>query len=302
MLISETVSKIHLNSSRIAKLLKSISDEISEVSSAASQLIKEKKDKRISELDVENRILEKQVEEYKQELTRLRIANNVPQIPISSPCIAASAPVVKSVVEEPEKVPQKLNVGDKKADVSKNKKSAKGQTSAPKSSDGENDPNFGLLDIKVGKIVQVERHPNADKLYVEKVDFGGASPSTILSALVPVIPIEQMQNRLALFLTNLKPQKMRGIVSEGMIMCASEEEKVEILIPPKGSVPGDIVRVEGYEYKPEPNITPKKNIFEVISPHLKVNQGKIATFKGIPWNVGGKGPATTCTIINANIK
>ncbi|XP_065211243.1 aminoacyl tRNA synthase complex-interacting multifunctional protein 1-like [Planococcus citri] len=300
MIISETLSKVHLNSSRIAKLLKSINDEISEVSSAAFQLNKTNGENRISQLQAENRVLEQQVEECKQELIKLRIANNIPQIPISPQAATTTTTEVKCVVEEPEKVPQKSDVEEKKTDVSKSKKSTKGQTNVTKAS--ETEPDFGLLDIKVGKIVQVERHPNADKLYVEKVDFGGPSCLTILSALVPVIPIEEMQNRVALFLTNLKPQKMRGITSEGMIMCASEGEKVEILIPPEGSVPGDIVRVEGYEYKPEPNITPKKNILEVISPHLKVNQDKIATYKGIPWNVGGKGPATTRFITNANIK
>ena len=40
---------------------------------------------------------------------------------------------------------------------------------------------------------------------------------------------------------------MRGIVSEAMVMCASTPEKVEILAPPAGAVPGDLVRVPGFE-------------------------------------------------------
>lgn len=39
---------------------------------------------------------------------------------------------------------------------------------------------FGQLDIRVGKIVEVEKHPNADSLYVEKVDFGEAPSKTIV--------------------------------------------------------------------------------------------------------------------------
>lgn len=111
-----------------------------------------------------------------------------------------------------------------------------------------------------------------------------------------------MKNRLALFLINLKPVKMRNITSEGMIMCANDGEKVEILKPPEGSVPGDIVRVEGQEYKPEPVLNPKKKIFETLAPFLRVNENKIATFKNISWDVGGKGPATTQTVVNAQIK
>ena len=56
-----------------------------------------------------------------------------------------------------------------------------------------------------------------------------------------------MQNRMVVLLCNLKPAKMRGIVSEAMVMCASTPDKVEILAPPEGAVPGDLVTVTGYE-------------------------------------------------------
>ena len=55
-----------------------------------------------------------------------------------------------------------------------------------------------------------------------------------------------MQDRVAIFMCNLKPAKMRGILSEGMIMCASTPEKVEIIEVPEGVAIGDRVTVEGY--------------------------------------------------------
>ncbi len=55
-----------------------------------------------------------------------------------------------------------------------------------------------------------------------------------------------MQDRLAIFICNLKPAKMRGVLSEGMIMCASTPEKVEIIVPPEGVVIGDRVSVDGF--------------------------------------------------------
>ena len=48
-----------------------------------------------------------------------------------------------------------------------------------------------------------------------------------------------MQNRMVVLLCNLKPAKMRGVVSQAMVMCESSPEKVEILAPPNGSVSGD---------------------------------------------------------------
>lgn len=55
-----------------------------------------------------------------------------------------------------------------------------------------------------------------------------------------------MQNRMVILLCNLKPAKMRGVVSQAMVMCASSPEKVEILAPPHGSVPGDRVTFDAF--------------------------------------------------------
>lgn len=55
-----------------------------------------------------------------------------------------------------------------------------------------------------------------------------------------------MQNRMAVLLCNLKPAKMRGVVSQAMVMCASSPDKVEILDPPGGAVAGDRIVFQGF--------------------------------------------------------
>lgn len=77
------------------------------------------------------------------------------------------------------------------------------------------------LDIRIGKIIDVFKHPEADALYVEKIDLGEAQPRTIVSGLVNFIPIEEMQHKMVVVLCNLKPVKMRGIESQGMVLCTS---------------------------------------------------------------------------------
>lgn len=77
------------------------------------------------------------------------------------------------------------------------------------------------MDIRIGKIVEVSKHPEADSLYVEKIDLGEEQPRTIVSGLVNFIPIEEMKDRMVVVLCNLKPAKMRGIESQGMVLCAS---------------------------------------------------------------------------------
>lgn len=162
------------------------------------------------------------------------------------------------------------------------------------------------LDIRVGKVVEVSRHPDADALYVEKIDLGEGEPRTIVSGLVNFVPIEEMQNRDVVVLCNLKPAKMRGIDSKGMVLCASidEPKQVEPLLPPEGSKPGDIIVVEGYEIsKPDDVLNPKKKVWEKLQSDLKTNDDLLAVWQGnrLISKVNGN-PVKTSSMKNAPIK
>merc|ERR1712212_1143537 len=139
------------------------------------------------------------------------------------------------------------------------------------------------LNMRVGRIVEVSRHPDAEKLYVEKIDLGEPSPRTIVSGLVDFVPKDKMLNRLVVVLCNLKPAKMRGVESCGMVLCSSraEPKEVEPLSVPEGSVPGDRVVVEGEkEGKPDDVLNPKKKVWEKLSEDLKVSSEGLAQWQG----------------------
>ncbi|XP_063367840.1 tyrosine--tRNA ligase, cytoplasmic [Cydia amplana] len=162
------------------------------------------------------------------------------------------------------------------------------------------------LDIRVGRIVEVSKHPDADALYVEKIDVGEGEPRTIVSGLVNFVPIEEMQNRDVVVLCNLKPAKMRGVESKGMVLCASVDEpkQVEPLLPPEGSKPGDRIVVEGYETgEPDEVLNPKKKVWEKLQVDLKTNAGLLATWQGnkLISKLNGN-PTTTKSMKNAPIK
>ena len=73
-----------------------------------------------------------------------------------------------------------------------------------------------LLEIRVGKIVSIARHAEADTLYVEQVDLGEPTgPRTIVSGLVQYCTEEQLLNREVIVLCNLKPRPIKGITSNG---------------------------------------------------------------------------------------
>ncbi|XP_019617344.1 PREDICTED: tyrosine--tRNA ligase, cytoplasmic-like [Branchiostoma belcheri] len=141
------------------------------------------------------------------------------------------------------------------------------------------------LDLRVGRIISVEKHPDADSLYVEKVDLGEEQPRTVVSGLAGLVPMETLQDFVGVFLCNLKPQKMRGIESQAMLMCASIDDPrcVEPLMPPEGSAVGDRVFVENYNTgNPDERLNPKKKIWEKLQPDMKTSEECVAQWSGNP--------------------
>ncbi|KAJ3088164.1 Tyrosine--tRNA ligase, cytoplasmic [Quaeritorhiza haematococci] len=138
------------------------------------------------------------------------------------------------------------------------------------------------LDIRVGRIIEAKPHPDAEALYVETIDLGEESPRTIVSGLAKFIPLSELQNRNVLVVANLKPAKLRGILSQGMVLAASNADKtiVELVDPPEGSEPGDKVTFKGYEHKPEKQLNPKHKIFEKCAAKFKTGDDLVAVFDG----------------------
>jgi len=258
----------------------------------------------ISTLKAENEKLKRDIEDWKGKLVAAEKANGVEQVASvsgggkstagkgKSPAKAATPPAGAKAAGDPPVQPEK------KSEKKKKEKAA----AAPHQQQSEpEEVHVGRLDMRVGLIRKATKHPDADSLYVEEVDVGEDKPRTVISGLVKFIPIEEMQNRKAILMCNLKPSKMRGIMSEAMVMCASTPDKVEILTPPEDSAPGDPVNVDGFERKPDAQLNPKKKIFEACAPDLKVNADKVATYKGVPWTVNGKHCHST-TLTEVQIK
>ena len=95
----------------------------------------------------------------------------------------------------------------------------KGKDSQPKK---ENTPEpssiISRLDMCVGKVLSVKKHPEADSLYVETIDVGEEVPRTVVSGLVNFMKPEEIDGKLIIVLKNLKPVSMRGIKSFAMVL------------------------------------------------------------------------------------
>mmetsp|Transcript_31501 Transcript_31501/g.74114 ORF Transcript_31501/g.74114 Transcript_31501/m.74114 type:complete len:865 (-) Transcript_31501:44-2638(-) len=151
-------------------------------------------------------------------------------------------------------------------------------------------PPITALDIRVGKINKVEKHPEADKLYIEEIDVGEDEPRTILSGLQPYLKEEDLQDRLCLVLCNLKARKMVGIPSHGMVLCASNADHtvVKLVNPPIDAKIGERITVPDFNFEGEDaepfaeNKIGKKKVFEKIAPHLVTSKYGVPEFLGRP--------------------
>jgi methionyl-tRNA synthetase len=103
--------------------------------------------------------------------------------------------------------------------------------------------------LTVARIEKIERHPKADKLYIETINLG-TETRQIVSGLVPYYTEEELLGKHIIVVSNLKPAKLRGVESNGMLLAAESDGTVEVLFVPDAA-PGTRVTVEGIDVPAE---------------------------------------------------
>jgi methionyl-tRNA synthetase len=98
-------------------------------------------------------------------------------------------------------------------------------------SEGGEFQQFAILNLKVGKVLDVQQHPNADKLYLMKVDIG--KPITMVSGLKEFYSADELKSKTLIIVTNLEPATIRGVKSEGMLLAAEADKQLALLTPEK---------------------------------------------------------------------
>lgn len=100
---------------------------------------------------------------------------------------------------------------------------------------------FKKISLKIAKILEVKEHPNADKLYVIKVDIGGEERELVAGIREAYKP-EELKDKLVVVVDNMKPAVIRGIESNGMILAAHDGEKLAVISPDRDLSSGAIVK------------------------------------------------------------
>ena len=166
----------------------------------------------------------------------------------------------------------------------------KAKVKSAKNSAAEKPKDISRIELRVGLIEDVKIHPEADSLYIETMSFGKDMPNrTVVSGLVKYFTLEQMKGRRVVCICNLKPSKLRGVLSEAMVLCASSDKdtengRVEFVDPPADALPGELITVEGFSGQHDEKNT---KVWSEVQADLRVDSNGIACYKNVPLKVGG---------------
>ncbi len=101
---------------------------------------------------------------------------------------------------------------------------------------------FAKLQLRTGLVLTAEKHPKADRLLVLSVDIGEEKPRTIVAGIAAVYDPAELVGKTIIVVANLKPAKLRGIESQGMLLAAGGSDIASILTPYRAVPPGSVVK------------------------------------------------------------
>lgn len=100
---------------------------------------------------------------------------------------------------------------------------------------------FGKVELRVATIKAAEPHPKADRLLVLKIDLGTEERQLVAGIRGHYTP-EELIGKQIVVVANLQPAMLRGVESQGMLLAASDGERVIVLSPEKPIAAGSRVK------------------------------------------------------------
>lgn len=149
--------------------------------------------------------------------------------------VIKKAPVLFARIDEKEffeKLNQEKAEPKKESSKKKEKEEKKGEITMD---------DFAKVEMKIGTILECKPHPKAEFLLIEQVDLGDEQRQ-IVSGLAKYYKPEELVGKQVVVVTNLKPIKLRGIESQGMILCAAADDQLAFITPMAEMQDGTTVR------------------------------------------------------------
>jgi len=141
---------------------------------------------------------------------------------------------------------------------------------------------FTSIDFRAARIEAVEEHPQADSLYVLRLNLG-TETRTVCAGLRKHLAPGDLLGKTGILIANLKPAQLRGVESRGMLLAADNGQGELRLVIPPSAPPGAVITHTELPSSPKPQITLKE--FDRVP--LRVNQGKLS-YGGKPLIASGQ--------------
>mgnify|MGYP000139152622 CR=1 FL=1 len=130
---------------------------------------------------------------------------------------------------DPKEVSKKVEVIEAKQKASIKAVKEKKEKEAKETKEEITIDDFSKIQLKVGKVIKCEKHPNADKLLVSQIDVGEETPRQIVSGIADVYSPEEFTGKKVIVVTNLKPAKLRGVESQGMVLAGGDKKVLGVV-------------------------------------------------------------------------
>ena len=148
------------------------------------------------------------------------------------------------VVEKPEILFARLDLNEVMEKVEAKKAAAKEEPAGEPGVDVDKKPeitidDFDKVQLRVGEIIKCEAVPKSKKLLCSQVKMG-SEVRQIVSGISQYYKLEEMVGKKVIVVANLKPAKLAGVLSEGMLLCAENEKGEYVLLAPESDVPNGV--------------------------------------------------------------
>lgn len=97
---------------------------------------------------------------------------------------------------------------------------------------------FQKIDLRVGKVKNVEEVEGLDRIYKLEIDIGGRKTRTILAGVKEYLQPYELLGKSVVVVANLEPKDVRGVLSEGMLLAAEVDGRPILLVPEEEVKPG----------------------------------------------------------------
>jgi len=203
----------------------------------------------------------------------------------------------------PGSIPSSFDEKNESDEKNENGKAA-GKRKAKGKSPAEKEDDINKLDLRVGEIMEAEKHPVAEKLLIEKINVGEAEPRTIVSGIAGFYDPADLIGKKVVVVCNLKPKKLVKVESNGMVLAASTEDHLglELLEAPLETPAGTKIKFEGLTTSDDrPTTKANETVMKMFNANAMTNEQSIATYKGVAFSAA-EGLITVNSLTNSKIQ